>query len=437
MNVRLLLQLSLVHVGVSLTVVPITGTLNRIMIADMGIPAVLVGLLVALPYMLSPLQVFVGAWADRRPLWGLHRSPWMLLGGLMATFGSYLTAHTVFYMDEHFLPGLIASLAVFTLWGVGVNVASVSYLSLASELTERSPKTWRTATVGIMWTAMILSTIIASISLSRLLAVDASQDGIYFAFGVIWMVATLFVLFGSAGVEPTNRDNRTLHNKADNPMTALHALANNPTAKRFFLYLLLVLMGIRAQDVLLEPYAADTLGMSVSETTRLEAVWGIGVFITLLGGLGLVRLLGKRFNAYAGAIVAIVAFGLIIVAGSMGNIMFFHASVFLLGLGSGLMTVSNLSFMLDMTVPQNVGLYIGAWGVANFVAQSLGTVGGALLRDVAYYLTGNVSLGYMTVFGLEMVGLVAALLLLRTITVDAFQRDAQVELVDVLAIAGD
>ncbi|MCB0024521.1 MAG: PucC family protein, partial [Caldilinea sp.] len=76
MNTRRVIQLSLVHVGVSLTVVPITGTLNRIMIADMGMPAVLVGMLVALPYLLSPLQVFVGNWSDRHPVWGLHRSPW-------------------------------------------------------------------------------------------------------------------------------------------------------------------------------------------------------------------------------------------------------------------------------------------------------------------------------------------------------------------------
>ncbi len=435
MNVRSIVQLSLVHVGVSLTVVPITGTLNRIMIADMGIPAVLVGLLVALPYMLSPLQVLVGNWADQRPLWGMHRSPWILIGGLMASFGSYMAAHTVFYMDEHFLPGLIASFAVFAMWGIGVNVASVSYLSLASELTEKSPKNWRTATVGVMWTAMILSTIIASISLSRVLAVDSSQDGIFFAFGAIWFVATLFVLLGAAGIEQPGQ--RTARHTANNPLTALQTLAHNPTAKRFFIYLLLVLVGIRAQDVLLEPYAADTLGMTVSETTRIEAVWGVGVFITLLGGLLLVRRFGKRANAYAGAVMTIMAFALIIAAGVVRNPTFFQVSVFLLGLGSGLMTVSNLSFMLDMTIPQRVGLYMGAWGVANFLAQSMGTVAGALMRDIAFYLTGNVALGYMTVFALEIGGLIVALMLFRTISVENFQREAQVELVDVLALAGD
>ncbi len=437
MNVRKVIQLSLVHVGVSLTVVPITGTLNRIMIADMGIPAVLVGILVALPYLLSPLQVLVGNWADQRPLWGLHRAPWMLIGGLMAAFGSYLAAHTVFYMDAHFLPGLLASLAVFTLWGVGVNVASVSYLSLASELTEGSPKGWRTATVGVMWTAMILSTIVASIALSNALEADASVSGIYTAFGAIWLVATLFVLVGAAGIETPSAPDHIVHNTADNPFTALHVLANNPTARRFFVYLLLVLVGIRAQDVLLEPYAADALGLSVSATTRIESIWGIGVFLTLLGGMGSVRWLGKRVNANVGALVAIAAFILIIAAGVLHNAPFFYGAVFLLGLGSGLMTVSNLSFMLDMTVAQNVGLYMGAWGVANFVAQSLGTVGGALLRDIAYRLTGNVSLGYMVVFALEIAGLVAALLLFRTITVENFQRDARVEVADVLALAGD
>ncbi len=437
MNIRRVIQLSLVHVGVSLTVVPITGTLNRIMIADMGMPAVLVGVLVALPYLLSPLQVFVGGWSDRHPVWGLHRAPWILAGGLMASFGSYLAAHAAYLLDENFWPGLIASLAIFTLWGVGVNVASVSYLSLASELTENARKGWRTATVGTMWTAMILSTIVASIGLSRALADDASVTGIYTAFGAVWLVATVLILIGAAGIEPAADPTHVARNTADNPVTALRALSGNATARRFFVYLLLVLIGIRAQDVLLEPFAADALGLSVSATTRLEAIWGVGVFITLLGGLGLVYRFGKRANANAGAVVAILGFIGIIVAGALHNAPFFYAAVFVLGLGSGLMTVSNLSFMLDMTVPQSVGLYMGAWGVANFLAQSLGTIGGALFRDIAYLLTGDVVLGYMTVFGIEIAGLIAAILLFRTISVEQFQREAEVELVDVLALAGD
>ena len=87
MNWRKVIQFTLVHVGVAITAVPISSTLNRIMIADMQLSALLVGFLVALPYLLSPLQILVGNWADHHPLWGRHRSPWILIGGLMASFG--------------------------------------------------------------------------------------------------------------------------------------------------------------------------------------------------------------------------------------------------------------------------------------------------------------------------------------------------------------
>ena len=96
MNWRKVAQLTLVHVGVSITVLPIQSTLNRIMIADMGFPALLVGLLISLPYLLSPIQVMMGAWSDKTPIWGLHRSPWMVLGGLMAAFGCYGAGHAIY-----------------------------------------------------------------------------------------------------------------------------------------------------------------------------------------------------------------------------------------------------------------------------------------------------------------------------------------------------
>ena len=128
MNWKKVLQLTLVHVGVALTAVPISGTLNRIMIADLHLSALLVSLLVSLPNLLSPLQVLMGAWADKRPLWGRHRSPWMVVGGLMAAFGSYFTAHAVHLIPDGGALGLLTTFVVFLIWGVGVNIASVSYL---------------------------------------------------------------------------------------------------------------------------------------------------------------------------------------------------------------------------------------------------------------------------------------------------------------------
>ncbi|MCB0127373.1 MAG: PucC family protein, partial [Caldilineaceae bacterium] len=127
-------------------------------------------------------------------------------------------------------------------------------------------------------------------------------------------------------------------------------------------------------------------------------------------------------------------FAAIIITGLLQNVSLFMGAVFLLGLGGGLMTISNLSFMLDMTIPQAAGLYIGAWGVANFAGQALGSILSGLLRDLLYQLTGHVLSGYLLVFGLEVVGLLIAIGLFRTISVEEFRRNAEVRLADVLAL---
>lgn len=435
MNWRKVVQLAMVHVGTSITVVPVTSTLNRVMIADLHFSALLVGFLISLPYLLSPLQVIMGSWADRTPLWGLRRSPWIVIGGLMASFGSYLTPHAVFLMVDQWWLGLGAALGAFTLWGTGVNIASVSYLSLVTELCPETTN-WRSRAVSTMWTAMILSTIFTSVALSMMLE-SYSEVALYTAFGAIWMVASFLILFGAARLEAPDRAVSVVPNSATNPLTALRLLAHNPTARRFFIYLLLVLISIHAQDVLLEPFGAEALGLAVAQTSRLTSIWGVGVFLTLTGGLPLVRRLGKKQSAKLGAVIAALAFSLIMVTGLFVNAYAFMGSVFLLGLGGGLMTVSNLSFMLDMTLPQAAGLYIGAWGVANFAGQALGNITSGLIRDAALTLTGNALTGYLTVFGLEVLGLLIAVRLLGTISVDVFRRDAEVRVHEVLALMAE
>ena len=340
MNWRKVIQLTLIHVAVTITVVPVTSTLNRIMIADMQMSALFVSLLVALPYLLSPLQVILGNWADRHAVWGQHRSPWIILGGLMA------------------------------------------------------------------------------------------------AFGAVWVAACLFLFAGVAGVERVAAG-RPLQNSADNPMMAFRLLADNPTAQRFFVYLLLVLIAIYAQDVVLEPYGAEALGMSVGMTARLTSIWGVGLLITLVGGTFLIRRVGKRRAANMGAGATALAFLLVIFAGLLQSPALFMGSVLAVGLGAGLLTVASLSLMLDMTAPQAVGLYMGAWGVANFVGRALGNISSGLVRDGVYWLSNNAVAGYMAVFALKTLSLVLAVWVFRSISVENFHRDAEAQLAHVLAAAAD
>jgi BCD family chlorophyll transporter-like MFS transporter len=163
----------------------------------------------------------------------------------------------------------------------------------------------------------------------------------------------------------------------------------------------------------------------------------VGLLITLLLGAALVRRFGQKSCAAIGALIAAVAFAGVILSGLLFDPRFFMTSVFFVGLGCGLLTVSSLSFMLDMTVPQAAGLYMGAWGVANFVGRALGNLSSGLVSDLVQRLTGDAVMGYMAVFILEIVGLLWAIWLLRTISVEAFRQDAELRLQDVLALAGD
>lgn len=432
MNWKKVFQLTLIHVGIALTAVPISGTLNRIMIAEMQLSALLVSILVSSQNLFSPLQVVMGAWADKYPILGRHRVPWILLGGLMATCGSYLTPHLVDWIPDGGFGGLLIAFGAFAIWGIGVNLASVSYLSLISELTHDG-EGWRSKTVSTMWTAMILSAIVAGISISRLLE-PYSEAALFYAFGVIWLLSTTLIVLGTIGLEPRRLNYQAVKNDTKSPLASIRVLTNNPSAWRFFVYLLLVLIGVRAQDVLLEPYGGEVMHLNVAATTRLESIWGVGVFITLVGGLGLMRRLGKRRVANLGALLSALAFGLIILCGVAQLDSWFTGVVLLLGLGGGLMTVSNLSFMLDMTVPEAAGLYMGAWGVANFAGQAIGNIGSGFLRDLMLAITGSPLLGYTTVFGLEAISLLFAVWYFRYIDVEEFRHDAQVELAELLAV---
>ena len=433
MNARVLAQLTLVHVGVSITVVPITGTLNRVMIADLQMPGTLVAVLIALPYLFSPLQILLGNWSDRHPAADYHRTPWILLGGLLAATGCYFTVHVVYLLTDNFALGLCGAVVVFSLWGIGINAASVSYFSLVTDLADEEG---RSRAISVMFAAMILATIVTSQSVAHLLE-TFSQEALYTAFGAISLVSVIFVLVGSYRIEPraSTRTEQPARSVND-PIQILRLLALNPEARRFFVYLLIVLISIHAQDVWLEPFGAEALGMSVAATTRLTSIWGAGFLVTLLlGGLFLVKRWGKKTSANVGAFVSAVAFALIIATGFLGQASLFRGAVLLLGLGVGLMTVSNLSFMLDMTIPQAAGLYIGAWGMANSAGQAIGNVSSGPLRGLFFWLTGNPLMGYAAVFTLEIAGLLLAVWLFRSISVESFRRQAEVRLHTVLSLA--
>lgn len=408
----------LLHVGTSLTVVPVTSALNRIMIAEMQLSGTLVAFLVTLPYWLAPLQIWLGSVMDRQVQAGGQRTGWIVLGGVLAAGGCALTAPAAFLIPDNRVWGLVATGGTFILWGVGINVASVSYLALLSDQGDREQ---RNRTIGIMFTCMIGASIATGLFLAQRLQVYSPAQ-VMTSFGLISLVALVAILVGAWRIEiPVAGPLAEPPARAG--LNSFHVLTENPAALRFFIYLLIILISIHAQDILLEPYGAEVMNMSVSDTSRLVSYWGAGFLISMLVSILLVRSWGERRVAAMGTWMATAAFVLICLSGFMQHIPAFAGSVVLLGIGSGFMTQSNLVLMLRMTVPQARAIYIGTWSAANFLGQAL-IVLPVSLGDALGEWAQNVWLGYATVFLLEAVGLWVALILLRSLRVEDFRARA-------------
>ena len=178
-------------------------------------------------------------------------------------------------------------------------------------------------------------------------------------------------------------------------------------------------------DVLLEPFGGEAFGMAVRETTRITAIWGVFTLLALILAGVLERRISKRLMAFWGGAVALVGFILIATSGIVLNTTVFYCGVVLLGIGTGLSTVSNLSLMLDMTTAAKVGLFIGAWGMANAASRLIGSLLSGSVRDVLSQILQNPILAYVSVFYILALLLLISLLLLRRIDVAAFRKKAE------------
>jgi MFS transporter, BCD family, chlorophyll transporter len=161
--------------------------------------------------------------------------------------------------------------------------------------------------------------------------------------------------------------------------------------------------------VLLEPYGGLVLGMEVGETTGLTQFWGIGVLLSMLAsGLFLLKALGHMRVMRSGMILSALSFIGPIVAGLTGNVGLLKATVFVMGLGTGLAGAGMLSGVMNFTTKIRAGMLLGVWGVANMTGHAFGSLLGGGIVDSVRALTGNIFLAYASVFGLEIILLLTA-----------------------------
>lgn len=416
---RYQLQLALVHAAIAVAAVPADSTLNRVMKTELGLSATLVALLVSLPYLFAPIQVAIGSFADRHPIFGRRRTPYIGLGLALSVGGVFLSPTAVFAFETSRALGIGLSLLAFGFWGLGFNFATVSYFSLATELSGEKD---RSQTVSTMYFVMLLCVITIGIFISRMVETYSPQI-VTQAVMLTGVIALVLGLAGIIGLEP--RAFKPLYREEPLPMrTVVNGLVGNKQAVLFFGYLILLLAAILGQDVILEPYGGEAFGMSVSETSRLTSIYGVCFLITLLIAGLVEKRTNKRTVANWGSWSAIAAFVVLIGSGVITSAPLFYAGVVLLGLAIGLSTVSNHSLMLDMTTPQNVGLFIGAWGMATSLARLVGAMVSGVVVDLIAQVTANEAGPYLVAFGINILFLLVSLWLLRSVSRQQFEQQA-------------
>lgn len=418
-NKLLIPRMALFQLGFGLVSVLVLGVLNRVMFAEMALPATLIGALLAIPSLLSPLRLWLGYLSDSHPILGYRRVPYILSGMVLAALGVLGGTLGALWISRTVVWGVGVTALAFAGYGMGKNAMATAFQALIADVFDKQRRPQATATLKA---AFILGIVGGSVGLGRL-ADPYSPGRLISVVAGVGLVAIALSVLGCAGVESTGQVTEALSRRVrEVPFGAtLKMTLRNPQVRLFFFFIGATLLATLSQDIFLEPYGAKIFDMSVGQTARLNMYWGTGTLVSLmLCGMVLVNRLGRRRVAGIGLAIVIVAFAGLIVAGGLKQRPLFIGLVLLLGIGSGVSGSGALTLMIDFTTPEQAGLLMGAWTIAHQLAEVLGNVLGGIVVDGVLAWSGSHLAAFGTVFGLEIVAALVGLALLSRISVSAF-----------------
>jgi BCD family chlorophyll transporter-like MFS transporter len=430
-----LLRLSLFQVTVGMAMVLLTGTLNRVMILELHVPAWLVALMVSLPLVFAPFRALVGFRSDtHRSLLGWRRVPYIWMGSLLQFGGLAIMPFALIVLsgDTHgpLWIGQAAAALAFLLVGAGLHTTQTAGLALATDL---APEESRPRVVALLYVMLLVGMLIAALVFGQVLR-DFSQLRL---IQVVQGSALLtMVLNGIALWQQEVRDPARTDPQRDRPRFAdvWRELAAVGNYRRFLVAVALGSAAFSMQDVLLEPYGGEVLGLDVGATTTLTAFMAAG---TLSAFAIATRVLARGADphrlAACGALVGLAAFASVIFSAPLDSPLLFRAGALLIGVGGGLFSVGSL--MAAMTrETAHTGLALGSWGAAQASAAGVAVALGGAIRDIVAELaqrgalgpalTGK-AVGYSFVYHIEIGLLFATLVAIGPLVRPAHERRAQ------------
>jgi BCD family chlorophyll transporter-like MFS transporter len=406
-------RLGLVQTALGSIVILTTSTLNRVMVVELALPAMLPGALVGWHY---AVQL-------SRPRWGygsdVHgsRVPWIIGGMGVLALGAVGAAVSTALLAQSTALGVACAFVAFLLIGCGVGASGTNLLALLATRTEPSRKaaaaaiTWIMMISGFVATATIAGRFLDPFSLERLVVVTAAVSALAFTVTVlaVWRIG-----------EPA-RPAVVPGSQRDLPFsTALAEIWEEPQARRFTIFVFVSMLAYSAQDLILEPFAGLIHGYTPGESTKLSGVQNGGVLLGMIATAAIGTAVGKsrarfmRRSTVVGCVASAVALAALAFGATVGKAWPLEPSVFALGLANGAFAVAAIGSMMTLAGVgrrDREGTRMGLWGAAQAVAFGLGGFLGAAMIDALRALSSDVGMAFATVFAAEAVAFVAAAVL--------------------------
>jgi MFS transporter, BCD family, chlorophyll transporter len=416
-----LLRLSLFQVSVGMAVVLLIGTLNRVMIVELGVPAWLVAVMISLPLVFAPFRALVGFRSDtHRSVLGWRRVPYIWMGTLLQFGGFAIMPFALIVLSGDtngpIIFGQIGAGLAFLLVGAGLHTTQTIGLALATDL---APPHAHPRVVALLCMMLLLGMVGGALTYGALLAHFTEIKLIQVVQGtaLATMVLNVIALWKQEARDPS----LTAHDRVQPTFReAWRDFSRTPRAARRLVALGLGSVAFSMQDILLEPYGGQVLHLAVGTTTLLSALLAFGG----LSGFGIAaRSLGRGADPYRlaafGALIGLAAFSSIIFAAPLDSLVLFAIGTALIGFGGGLFAHCTLTAAMSTARVGQIGLALGVWGAVQASAAGSAVAAGGLIRDgVSLLATNGVlgqalaeqSTGYSFVYHIEIALLFATLI---------------------------
>ena len=399
-----LLRLSMFQISVGMATVLLLGTLNRVMIVELSVAASVVAFMIALPVLVAPFRALLGFRSDtHRSSLGWKRVPYLWFGTLWQFGGLAMMPFALLVLSgdtTHDVPfaGEVGAALAFLLTGIGLHMTQTAGIALAAD---RADPDTRPRVVALLYVTFLLGMALSAVIIGWLLRDFSEVKLIQVIQGcaVATIALNLIALWKQEHVRPMSRAER----EAPRPQfrDAWADYIKGGQAGRLLAVVFLGSLAFNMQDVLLEPYGGQVLGLSVAATTMLTFAWASGALLGFgLAARWLMRGQDHFRLAARGILIGIAAFSAVIFAAPLDSAVVFFAGATGIGLGAGLFAVATLTAAMAMPTRGIVGggLALGAWGAAQATAAGLSVAMGGAIRDIVHQLamTGRLGEGLMT-----------------------------------------